>query len=322
MSPTEYLHSKLDDLKNLTPRSIPEDELPAEIFRLLMSKKFRKYSVASSYQKHILDAIKINITQNAPIKLTFPFGGYKLWRLPEAPEADWAELFSLLYFANWLKPICEIYKPGVNFIFYADDVIVPRMNNIREKDIRIYRESFLNLLKFVRKYIPQNLFFTYKRVIDQYKNQDEFEVDLSLRVELLSNSPEQMPPLNDKRLASIKLNVRPTQKEKNDPNWQAKIHLLHQAYLGIKYKRSFYHKDDNILIFTTPITDALAVGMTKHSIAKFWCGIGVLEKDGNDFHQLILTPKQIANSTIKKKLIDFDLIGKNFSSINIKHKFL
>jgi hypothetical protein len=47
-----------------------------------------------------------------------------LWRIDEAPEADFAELFSSMYYVKWLKPVCEIYKPGVWFDFFVDDLIL------------------------------------------------------------------------------------------------------------------------------------------------------------------------------------------------------
>ncbi|MDO8451848.1 MAG: hypothetical protein Q7S76_03185, partial [bacterium] len=88
-----------------------------------MSKKYRKYAVNPEYIQHIRSAIESSVQRGDPIKLTLVFGGYKLWRLEEAPEVDWAELFSLMYYARWLLPIARVYEPGVWFDFYSDDVI-------------------------------------------------------------------------------------------------------------------------------------------------------------------------------------------------------
>jgi hypothetical protein len=320
MNPQEYIQQKLIELKEFQPKQISDKkELQAEIFRLLMSKKFRKYSVTPDYQEHIKQSIEFNVNNNAPIKLTFPFGGYKLWRLEESPEVDWAEFFTIIYYTKWLKPICEIYKPGVTFIFYSDDIIVSRLDNINPEDTQAYRQSFQKLIDFIESYLPENLQFIYKRVIDQYKDGAEFEEDLASRIELLTNNPNQLPAITETSQAMMDLNVKLTEKEKNDPKWREKNHLLHHAYLGVKYKRPFYRKEDNILIFTTPIKDSIAVGTTKRSIAKYWCGIGVLKKDNDTFNQFILSPKQIEDSNLIKQPLNLQgLEGKNFQTIKIK----
>jgi hypothetical protein len=64
--------------------------------------------------------------------------------------------------------------------------------------------------------------------------------------------------------------------------------------------------------------NTIAVGTTKHSVAKFWCGIGVLEKDEECYNQIILTPNQIKAKKLKRKEVCIDgLVGKNFKAIGI-----
>jgi len=47
------------------------------------------------------NAIRLSIKENKPITILEMFGGNKLWRFEEAPEIDWAELFSLTYFMQY-----------------------------------------------------------------------------------------------------------------------------------------------------------------------------------------------------------------------------
>jgi len=59
-------------------------------------------------------------------------------------------------------------------------------------------------------------------------------------------------------------------------------------------------------------------GSTKRSYAKFWAGVGVLEKDGNSYAELVLTPKQLETAKFKWEDIDIpELKGKNFKKIRI-----
>ena len=77
----------------------------------------RLFLIPEKNQVIIRSAVEKNIANNEPIKISFPFGGYKLWSLEETPETDWAELFSIMYFIRWLKPVCALYSKGVVFNF-------------------------------------------------------------------------------------------------------------------------------------------------------------------------------------------------------------
>ena len=74
MNPQEYIQLQLKELENFNPREITTENLHEEIFRLLMSKKFRKYSAKPELVEHIKNAIKINIKENKPINLVFTHG--------------------------------------------------------------------------------------------------------------------------------------------------------------------------------------------------------------------------------------------------------
>src|SRR5437762_12821678 len=110
MTGKEYVLERLAALKATRPRDLAADadkeELAKLIVRRLLSRKFRKYALKPELESHINEAVRRNIKAGDPIKLTFLNGCYKLWRLDESPEVDWAELFTLLHYADWLKEIC------------------------------------------------------------------------------------------------------------------------------------------------------------------------------------------------------------------------
>src|SRR5476649_601064 len=185
MTAQAYIQAKLEDLQQ--PLSLAkagdDEQLSEAVFKAVMSKKFRKYSVVPEATKNIKAAIKANVENKEPVKFTLPFGAYKLWRLDETPEADWAELFAMMYFTKWLKPICEIYEPGVWFDFFSDDVIVPKLNNISVDDLKAYNKSFHELLDFIKPYQPKNLNMTLTRVIDRYDNEADFETEFEQQLQ-------------------------------------------------------------------------------------------------------------------------------------------
>lgn len=315
MKPKEHILQELEKLKELNPREIPKENLCDEIYRLVMSKKFRKYSVNPEYQDHIRSAIKLNLDKNEPIKFTLAFGGYKLWRLKESPLVDWAELFSLIYYVNWVKPIAEIYKPGIWFDFFSDDVVVPLIDNIPEEDLKTYRRSFLELLDFVKPYLPKNIKITFNRVGDQYRSFEEFKNELDEKLIIIK---ENFLPLTAEQMATLDLNVKITEEQKRDPKWHEKVQMLHDAYAGISKRRPYYRNPEKIMVVPSAMINTLPVGTTKTSIAKFWVGAGALKREGESFREYVLTPKQLENNQFSEEQIDIPGLGsKNFKTIRI-----
>lgn len=321
MTAEDYIKSKLEDLKSMPEVSKPssQEELVEAIFKAFTSKKFRKYSLGQEHADHIRSSIALNIKNNEPIKATLVFGGYKIWRLDETPEVDWAELFSLMYYTNWMKPVCEMYKPGVWFDFFSDDVIVPKLNNVSPNDTKAYQESFKKLLAFIKPYQPSNLNMTLNRVGDQYDSEADFEEDLDQQLKSLKTSlPGGLPELDDAARAVLDLNVRLTDEQKNDPKWYEKVQLLHDAYAAVSGRRPYYRTPDKLNIMTTPLNGMLSVGTTKDSIMKFWIGTGVLKPKDGEFRQLVLSPNQIKKTDYKWQPVSIEgLAGKNFLKIRI-----
>lgn len=318
MNPEAYIEKELAGLAAVSTSEKPTD-MREEIFRLLMSKKFRKWSVNPEYQEHIRNAIALNVAKHEPIKLTFVFGGYKLWRLEEAPEPDWAELFALMYYAKWLTPICDVYEPGVWFDFYSDDVILELMDNVPKEDTQAYLKTFRQLLDFMRSYVRPNLTFTLNRVGDQYVNEKDFARELeTLKAEILKENDGRYPEISPEMRATIEMNVKLIPEQEKDPEWREKVFLLHEAYARVSKRRPYYRMPDKIMLITRQLKNTLAVGTTKTSIAKFWAGVGVLEKRDEGYIERIWSPKQLQEATFTKEPIHVKgLDSKNFTSIRV-----
>lgn len=318
MQPNKYIQEKLDNLGKLDRVSVEKGQLADYVTVKIMSKKFRKYAVDEAMKSHIEQVVKNAMAKNEPINFVWVFGGYKLWRIPTTPSVDWAELFSMIYFANWLKPITGAYEPGVIFDFYSDDVIVSRMNNILENDIQSYLKSFQELLTFFKSYLPANMSFTFHRVADQY-GEGEFDKELTMNIEKLKHDLSGgLPQMDETRKALVELNVRLKPKQDQDPKWREKVLLIHDAYAMASKRRPYYRNEQKIMVLNTPVHGVIAVGTTKSSVAKFWCGMGVLEKRDETYYEKILTPKQMETTPIKMEKIKVKgLSGKNFEEIGI-----
>ena len=314
MTAEQYIKNELEKLK--TPSDIqPEDDLEAQIIRLLLSKKFRKYSANEDLINHVKESVHYCVEKSQPINLTFLHGAYKLWRLEEAPEVDWAELFSLMYYSKYVKPICEIYKPGVWFDFFVDDYIVEVLDNYKPEEVKAYIDSYQKLMDFLKLYQPENLKMTITTVGSQFASREDFDQALEKQLE---TTP--MSELSDDSTRMVELNVRLADGQSNDPKWREKIYRIHDAYLAIKGGTG-YHKNrpDKILVFNQPLPSGttISLGTTKSSIAKFWVGVGALKPDKDAYKMIILSPKQLKETSYEWEDANVGLTGRNFAKIRI-----
>jgi hypothetical protein len=324
MTAQEYIISILENLKKpSTAEHIDSTSLEETIYKKLMSKKFRKFSVPQKNQKIIKTALEKNVADKEPIQITWPFGGYKLWRLEESPETDWAELFTIVYIARWLKPVCALYQQGVTFTFWVDEVVINKMNNIPQSDLDAYQGNFASLLNFVKPFLPSNLLFEVFLERSQYENLEAFEKGLAMEMENLKRMRDASPkPLTDSAIQSIEMNVRLTPEQVKDPLWREKIDLMHYAYYNLQEKQNRIrpsYTTSNITAFSTFFEpNVIPIGTTKTSIVKFWVGIGALKKTAESYQEYILSPKQLSAAKFEWEDIDIGgLIGKNFKRIRI-----
>lgn len=313
MAAQDYIIARLKSI--MVIKVEPGKEQADFIYATIMSKKFRKYSVTPQAIEKIHTAINLNLKNNEPIKIAIPFGSYKLWRLEECPQPDWAELFSMIYYSCWLKPITDIYKPGIWFDFCADDAILELMNNIPPEDTEQYKKTFRSLINFIQPYLPDNFKFTFSPVGERYSSKDEFLTDLKKKIEELKQKGE--IPLTERQIEMMKFNVRPKDGEELDFQ---KNRLLHDAYMDVSKRRPYHKAPDKILISATPFGDrtSLPIGTTKTSVVKFQTGAGLLKKTGDSFIEYIYSPSQLEKSHFTWEPVNIKgLSGKNFSQIRI-----
>lgn len=314
MTPKEYIEQRLAGIK--ADSFALTGDLVDFIYTKILSKKFRKYSINPAAHGTIRKAIKISIQNDQPIKIALPFGSYKLWRLPESPEPDWAELFAMIYYAYWLKPITDVYGPGVWLDFCGDDAILELMNNIPETDTESYKMVFRSLLEFMKSYLPDNLTYTFSPVGERYGSKEEFLADLNKNIaELGKNEPT---VLSEREIEMMKLNIRTTGEA--DIDFQ-RNRLLHDAYMKVSKRRPHHKAPDKILISATAFGDrtSIPLGTTKTSVVKFQTGAGVLKRGKDSFTEYIYSPSQLATGMFTVETIDIDgLLGKNFTTIRIE----
>jgi hypothetical protein len=328
MKPIDYILSHLHnsakyDLTDADRSFIGKNGVEEFIFTKFTSKKFRKWALSPDVEIHVRRAISLNYAKGEPMQCIYPFGGYKLWSMPTAPEVDWAEFFSIAYYLKYLAPIAAAYKPGVILCFSSDDAILERINNISPSYTQAYIRSFERLLEGFREYLPENVTINLFRTIDLYKDKDEMEHELSLGIESARRYYADLSDIDKMQLyGAAELNVRPNDLSivKLEKTVVETSIAYHGAYCQLARRLAFNRSEDKITLSSVATPDAIAIGTTKNGVTKFSTGMGILERSEQGYRGRILSPSHVAmlrEASYRSLLVS--LFGlKNFENIMIR----
>ncbi len=323
MNARDYIIEKLEKLReSVVFETVPKDNLEDAIFAKVMSKKFRKVKADDQAVAVTKKAIHWSVENNKPVKVNVIFGGNKLWRLDEAPEIDWAELFNVMYLLQWMKTIASVYEHGACLEYYSEDVVLENMNNIPKAETDRYSETFQSMLKWLESYLPDRVSTNYRRYGDEYNDESEYLAELEIaKAKTLEDNNGKLPLLNESQIYATELNVRLLPGQADDPLWREKAELIHQSIEHTETIKSYIN--DPTMIPSCPLKyDGLIVtGSTKKSYAKFWVGVGALENSGDEYKEIVLTPKQLEGAEFEWETVGLSgLKGKNFSRIRVLPK--
>ncbi|MCL2338996.1 MAG: hypothetical protein FWC51_03540, partial [Proteobacteria bacterium] len=256
MTASDFILENLRLLKrDPVPHDWTDDVLTDKILQIVISKKFRQFPISQTLIDSVRDTIKTTIGGGYPMQFLFPQGLYKLWRLPEAPEADWAELFFLMYCAKSLSEICAIYAPGAELDLFVDDLIDEKLNNLTPDELTAYRESFLGVIRFVKSFLPDNLNIKMTRVSQLFESEDAFWESFNRN---LAKTP--LPELSQHQKDKVELNVRLLPGQDADPEWREKVMQIHNAFSATKKEPGYHHgRKDKVLLSADPVPSGVYV---------------------------------------------------------------
>jgi len=324
MTAQEYLQSRLAALSELPASSEsqpPQQSVEDAVYAKLMSKKFRKLKATPACVEAVKRIVKRTADTQSPIVLSTLFGGNKLWRFDEAPDIDWAELFNLFYYIEWAKTIAAVYKPGVILDYYSQDISVESLNNVPRSETNAYSAGYRAMIEWLKPYLPTGVQIRYRRHLEDFANPNDYYDELeAAKAEILKENGGAYPKMTDAMRAATALNVRLKPGQDADPLWQEKVELEHQAIFRTPTLGKLFAEPDRISLCPTnyPDSNSITTGSTRRSYAKFWAGVGALEKTENGFHELILTPKQLETATFDWQGVNLPgLSGKNLSRIRV-----
>lgn len=269
----------------------------------LFSKKFRKWKLDPACIERTTQAITTKIAAHEPITIVYPQGGYKLWRLPSSPNADWAEFFVMAYLLEYIAPIAAAYQPGVKIIFYLHTLLMELHDNLTTEEIAAYGESLQAIIAAFQAYCPTNITIEILRDADIYSREEYFEALETGRQQAVAEFAKWPPERQADYTRMANLNIKwqgrerwdlLNELEKQDKLYQAALYEI-AATQNLPRVFEKVKSPNNVLVFTKPTKDFIGIGSTHSSVAKYWVGYGVLETDGQRFYERVLSPSQWEN---------------------------
>lgn len=320
MNVQDYILSTVEALRApIAMEDIGNTPLEEAIYARVMSKKFRKLKAADEAMTIARRAIHLAVKDDKPIRIFQMFGGNKLWRFEEAPEIDWAELFSLTYFVQWCRHIASVYKPGVIFEYFSQDVSVESLNNVSRSETDKYSQTFRQMLRWIEPYLPPNIKVVYTRHYELFADPLDYDKEIQMAKQaILEKNGGTLPEMTEAMKLATELNVKLKPDQDTDPDWREKVELEHQAIFQTKTLRMYSDAPDILWTCPTFFSDSVVTGSTKHSMAKFWAGVGALRPRGDRYDELVLTPKQLEAADFTWEKVNIPgLKGKNFARVRV-----
>ena len=230
------------------------------------------------------------------------------------------------YVLRYVAPILRAYKPGVEICFSSDDVVLERMDNYPREALDLYVSTFKALVGDFNKQAPYNLKLELKQVYpDLYTTIDEYNNELEEIITKMKHEGLTTERKEKLRKIGFEFNFNPKGKidYSNTPKdayekMLEELMYVSEGYLKLTKRRDFVRGSDKIVLFSNKIPNAIDIGSTSVSKAKFWAGIGVIEKVEDRYFERIMSPTQWYANKAKAVFIDTSLLsGTNFKSIPV-----
>ncbi len=265
MTAQDYILGLLNELaKPVVAEDIGSTSIEDAIYAKVMSKKFRKLKADEDTVATAKKAINLAVSTNKPLTVGILFGGNKLWRFEEAPDVDWAELLSLVYYLQWMKTITSVYPPGAHLEYYSQDISVESLNNLTHTETKRYTDTFNELLAMFKQYLPKGVTVAYRCHSALFQNDSTYQEELKkAKAEVLKENSGNLPVLDEVQKKATELNVRLRSHQDDDPQWREKVELEHQAIFRTKSLLPYLMNPAIIPTSPTPFPGLIATGSTK-----------------------------------------------------------
>ena len=328
----QFINSQLLSTKGLSKEVIKEADQRNLFLDRLFLRRYRKYATTQAVRDFVQERLNGIIDNKLPMRFVPSFGGYKHWWCPTYPKTDWAEVFNVKYLLEYIAPISNSYRVNEVCITYeSEEVILSELNNIPQKGLDEYTDSFREVLRAFQDIIDQNPRYSENTILPTPQlslvlAREQYDEVGFTKEDLLKRIQEMMPDYyarfdsydeDDKlrRLKKVQTNFKLNgvidySNASSDEIAALYKHsrVLNEAFLDADYEirgESWPH-----------------IGSSSSSMVDFWAGMGIIEKRTNG----ALVPRIISHSQyeiIKDSLVYVPVVSKltgenkNYDSIGV-----
>lgn len=275
------------------------------IFRKLTSRQFRSSSLTPEIGKRMEESIKARVRENRPIAFSVPTGGNKKRQWKEAPFVDWSEVFNVVFMAQYVAAVLAVYKPGVEMEYVSNEIDMELLGNYSRGELKAYTDSFQEMLRFLKKYLPRNLSISFREMRDEFAVGEYEECLKAAKPDLdeLYREFEKKPiEGQEKQIEKARRNYKFSPQENGLPEKEKtdiliRTALIHDMYvkpiwLGFMAKKNYLRNDNKMPVAFYHCGWGIHLKSSPGSTAQFWVGKGVVVEEQDGYRQSILTTEQ------------------------------
>jgi hypothetical protein len=127
---------------------IPINPATAEaIVQCIAARPWRRSSVDRATAADLATKVNRAVAAGEPIEFSLPFGGYRGWHLPSAPDLDWAEVFWIDYLRSFAERIAAMHPAGVRISLSYVGGVMGWVNQLPEEAQTRYIHGLEQLLQ-------------------------------------------------------------------------------------------------------------------------------------------------------------------------------
>jgi hypothetical protein len=251
---------------------VPTAPAPAErIVPLIVARPWRRSAVDPATAADIAAKVRRAVVAGAAIEFSLPFGGYRGWQLPSAPDPDWSEVFWIDYLRSFGQRIAALHPAGVRIALSYVGGVQGWVNHLPDDAQNRYLEALASLLQ--QRSTPRLAF----RLVDHA----EAHGGQAALLALLQSRESAQPPPSEAELQRARRNLAWDGASSAGEPPEALVRQAARrcaALMGLESRRAFNKFGPRLqLTHVRGAALSLHIGSCRSAIAQPWVSSGFLQ---------------------------------------------
>jgi hypothetical protein len=208
------------------------------------------------------------VVAGAPIEFSLPFGGYRGWQLPSAPDLDWSEVFWIDYLRSFGQRIAALHPAGVRIALSYVGGVLAWVNHLPDDAQNRYLEALASLLQ--QRSTPRLAF----RLVDHA----EAHGGRAALLALLQTRESAQPPPTAAELQRARRNLAWDEAGEPPEALVGQAARRCAALMGLESRRAFNKFGPRLQLTHVRGSDlSLHIGSCRSAVAQPWVSSGFLQ---------------------------------------------